>query len=358
MKGLEIEIGKKCKQEVHEFVISPVNHIQDAESGVAKKNGSLSEARKTYSSQEQAIWLGLWTVNNIAVTLMNKSVFHNLDFNYPYTLSAVHMLVNSLGAYLYSYYSGNVQHKKLDWLQQKIILGFSILFAANIAVGNLSLRYVSVNFNQVMRSLVPAVVMGMSCCALKLRYSPRRQCSVIPVVAGVAMACYGEMRFNSIGFLVTALCVVLAALKVVVSGLALRGSIKLHPIDLLTKMAPLAGLECLAMAYISGEMQEILLRWQRLTEMGAIYVVVFTGFLAFFLNLTSFQANKVTSPLTLTIAANAKQALLMMMSTFLFGVVVSPLNMCGIVIVIAGSSLYSYISQCEKMAANNSSGAT
>ncbi len=34
--------------------------------------------------------------------------------------------------------------------------------------------------------------------------------TVIPVVAGVALACYGEMQFSFLGFWITALCVVLA----------------------------------------------------------------------------------------------------------------------------------------------------
>lgn len=58
---------------------------------------------------------------------------------------------------------------------------------------------------------------------------------MIPVVLGVAFACYGEMDLSLVGFLVTVLCVVLAALKVVVSGQALTGTWKLHPIDLLAR---------------------------------------------------------------------------------------------------------------------------
>mmetsp|Transcript_19254 Transcript_19254/g.27803 ORF Transcript_19254/g.27803 Transcript_19254/m.27803 type:complete len:350 (-) Transcript_19254:57-1106(-) len=303
--------------------------------------------KRSYSSKEQAFWLLMWVINNIAVTLLNKSVFHHMNFNYPYALSAVHMAVNTLGAHIYAYNS-TLNLKKLEWKHQKIIFAFSFLFAANIAVGNQSLRFVSVNFNQVMRSLVPMVVMGMSYFVLKVRYSPRRVFSVVPVVVGVAMACLGEMRYNSVGFLVTVLCVILAALKAVVSGLALSGEMKLHSIDLLIKMAPLAGVECLVMSYASGELTEIVQRWSELVESRAIHLVLLTGVLAFFLNVLSFQANKVTSPLTLTISANAKQALLIALSILVFNTAVSVLNVVGIVVVMVGSFIYSYISMLEK----------
>lgn len=43
---------------------------------------------------------------------------------------------------------------------------------------------------------------------------------------GVALACYGEMDINVVSFTVTAFCVLLAALKVLLSGEMLTGSMK------------------------------------------------------------------------------------------------------------------------------------
>jgi hypothetical protein len=52
---------------------------------------------------------------------------------------------------------------------------------------------------------------------------------------GVALACYGDLEFSALGFFVTALLVVMAAVKVVISGHALTGEWKLHPVDLLSR---------------------------------------------------------------------------------------------------------------------------
>jgi len=138
-------------------------------------------------SREASFWLLVWTANNIGVTLLNKAVFAKVDFHYPYFLSFVHMVCNSFGSQLvflsirrdnlrlkatqseddgtsnpkqvgiFQRLLGNITRKELDANGKRNILAFSVIFSLNIAIGNVSLRHVSVNFNQVMRSLVPAL---------------------------------------------------------------------------------------------------------------------------------------------------------------------------------------------------------
>ena len=102
-------------------------------------------------------------------------------------------------------------------------------------------------------------------------------------------------------------CVVLAALKALVGGELLSGDLKLHEMDLLAKMCPLAMLEIGFLAIASGEVSEIISKWDTIMTSSAPLVLLFSGVLSYFLNVSSFIANKITSPLTLCIAANVKQ---------------------------------------------------
>jgi len=309
---------------------------------------------------------------------MNKAAFAKVDFRYPYFLSAVHMACNTLGSYMIFWtikservdfdssaktlpitgeeswvtkMLGHVKRQALDRKGKNMILAFSVIFSMNIAIGNVSLQYVSVNFNQVMRSLVPAITIVMGF-ILGKPTSFNRQVAVLPVIVGVAMACFGDMSYTTLGFFYTVLCIILAALKVVASGEMLTGSLKLHPFDLLGHMAPLAFVQCLAMSFATGEVASIASRWE--TELSPkvdrnpMLVVLLSGVLSFTFNISSLQANKLTSPLTLCIAGNVKQVLMIVIATVIFSVHITPLNGVGICVVLAGSAWYSYISISEK----------
>lgn len=150
-------------------------------------------------------------------------------------------------------------YRVLIYSTQFVIL-HSILFyffSPNLSYHLYSVFFATFHFNiislpQVCRALVPVIVMAISMLYYGKSFSIQRKLSVLPIVFGVALAFYGDMSFTAVGAFYTLFCVVLAALKAVAGGELLTGDLKLHEIDLLSKMCPLALLQIGLVSVLTG----------------------------------------------------------------------------------------------------------
>ncbi|GLD96977.1 hypothetical protein PINS_up005660 [Pythium insidiosum] len=317
---------------------------------ITKRDGDTITATTTatktayVSSSTVAFWLSLWFVQNVGVTFWNKKALTALRL--PVTLTFVHMVCNALGAFLYVHVFKRVERQPLAPRQQSLMASFSLVFVSNIVTGNWSLGLVSITFNQVMRALVPGVVVVLSALVLRKRYSAARKAALVPVAYGVFLACSGDNSATPLGVAITLVAVVLAALKAVLSNKFLSGELKLHPVDLILHQAPLSALWCLLAMVVTGECGVLLQHWHELPALSGWYIV--TGIVSFFLNVTSFYANKVTSAVTLSVCANVKQILVIALSIALYDhEAVTLQRVVGIVLVTLGGAAYAYVSNRE-----------
>jgi len=82
------------------------------------------------------MWLGLYFVLNLSLTLYNKIILNN--FKFPYTLTAIHTLCGTIGCYIL-YLMGFFTPAKLGDRENVIMVMFSVLYTINIAISNVSL---------------------------------------------------------------------------------------------------------------------------------------------------------------------------------------------------------------------------
>lgn len=127
------------------------------------------------------------------------------------------------------------------------------------------------------------------------------------MIAGVAFATLGDYNYTAMGFILTVLGTVLAAIKTVVTNRVQVGRLKLHPLDLLLRMSPLALIQTLLYSYATGEFALVKEYCQTHMTVNVFFALVLNGIIAFFLNVVSFTANKKTSALTMTVAGNQKK---------------------------------------------------
>jgi hypothetical protein len=126
---------------------------------------------------------------------------------------------------------------------------------------------------------------------------------------GVGFATIGEYDYTVIGFLLTVLGTVLAAVKTIVTNRVQVGRLKLHPLDLLLRMSPLAFVQCVFYAYATGELDRVREFSSTNMTFSLASGLLVNGLLAFALNIVSFTANKKTSALTMTVAGKERRPL-------------------------------------------------
>ena len=123
-------------------------------------------------------------------------------------------------------------------------------------------------------------------------------------------------------------------------------STPLHALDLLLRMSPLACLQSLIYATLVKEPHKLATLLTSMSSQARYALAVklaINGALAFGLNYVSFAANKKTSPLTMTVAANVKQCLSIILGVWVFRLQVGWLNALGIVIALAGGAWYAKV---------------
>jgi drug/metabolite transporter (DMT)-like permease len=266
-----------------------------------------SQAQKERMDVEGYCWLLLYFFCNLTLTIYNKFIMQITGFSFPWSLTAIHTLCSGIGCYVSVYGFRAFQPAKLSDNENIVMIAFSVLYTINIAVSNISLNMVSVPFHQVVRATTPVFTIIMNVLFLQKSYSTMMYVSLVPVIVGVALATLGDYNYSFMGFFLTLLGTFLAAVKTIVTNVVQVGKLKLHPLDLLLRMSPLAFIQCVVIASFSGEGDQVLNYYNTKFDSKVFFILLLNGVIAFALNVVSFTANKKTSALTMTVAANVKQ---------------------------------------------------
>ncbi|KAF2083982.1 TPT-domain-containing protein [Saccharata proteae CBS 121410] len=310
---------------------------------VVEEETTTKPASAEYSvpTSTKLLHLGGYFFLNLALTLYNKALLRS--FSFPWLLTALHSSSAAVGCYVLLM-RGHFRLTRLGTREKVALIGFSFLFTLNIAMSNVSLNLVSVPFHQIMRSTCPIFTIIIYRVFYSRTYSFSTYLSLAPIILGVGLATYGDYYFSAIGFTLTLSGVVLAAIKTIVSNRMMTGSLALPPLEFLLRMSPLAAVQSLVYALVTGELQAFI----KYAAEGHIttaswFGLLGNGFLAFLLNVSSFSANKLAGALTMTVCANVKQCLTILLGILAFDVRVGLINGLGIAVALAGAALYSKV---------------
>ncbi|KAI9006958.1 triose-phosphate transporter family-domain-containing protein [Hyaloraphidium curvatum] len=318
----------------------------------------MASAEKAGSGVGPTVWTLLYFLVNLGITIHNKVVLATLGFRFPWLLTAVHSATTFMGAISLIPLGVFQPSNKLTTADQVTLAGFSVLYTVNIAVSNISLGMVSLPFHQIVRAMGPAVTVILELLVYGKSRSRRVYLTLVPVCLGVALSSAGDLEFTWMGAAMTVFGVILACWKQLVTNQLLVGPLKLHPLDLLWRMSLLSAIQCAAISQLNGETQRLTGYMDKLSSGGMpfdwstfTFHMTTNAVLAFLINYVSFAAAAIIGPLAISVAANVKQVMVIILSIFMFGFRMTPLNAIGVPVTLLGGMLYSRESAAEKAAA-------
>jgi hypothetical protein len=170
-----------------------------------------------------------------------------------------------------------------------------------------------------MRATCPVFTIAIYSVLFGRKYAIATYLSLVPIIGGVGLATYGDYYFTLVGFVLTFIGVLLTAVKTVATNKLLTGRLQMGPLEVLLRMCPLAAVQSLLYSALIGELSDFI----GFVHTGALdrrtlLAVTGNGVLAFALNVTSFQANKVAGALSRTVCANLKQCLTIVLGAVLW----------------------------------------
>ncbi|CAK7346985.1 unnamed protein product [Dovyalis caffra] len=284
-----------------------------------------------------------WWGFNVTVIIMNKWIFQKLDFKFPLSVSCIHFICSSIGAYVV------IKVLKLKPLivvepedRWRRIFPMSFVFCINIVLGNVSLRFIPVSFMQTIKSFTPATTVVLQWLVWRKYFDWRIWASLVPIVGGILLTSVTELSFNMFGFCAALFGCLATSTKTILAESLLHGY-KFDSINTVYYMAPFATM-ILGLPAILVEGGGVINWFYTHDSVGSALIIIFSsGVLAFCLNFSIFYVIHSTTAVTFNVAGNLKVAFAVLVSWLIFRNPISAMNAVGCAITLVGCTFYGYV---------------
>ncbi|KAM5547896.1 putative sugar phosphate/phosphate translocator [Rosa sericea] len=287
-------------------------------------------------------YVAIWIFLSFTVIVYNKYILDRKLYNWPFpiSLTMIHMAFCSSLAYLLVKVFKLVEPVSMSRdLYLKSVVPIGALYALSLWFSNSAYIFLSVSFIQMLKALMPVAVYSIGILIKKDPFKSDTMVNMLSISFGVAVAAYGEAKFNSWGVSLQLLAVGFEATRLVLIQILLNAKgISLNPITSLYYVAPC----CFAFLCIPW----IVVEFPVLKETSSFhfdFVIFGTNSLcAFALNLAVFLLVGKTSALTMNVAGVVKDWLLIAFSWSVIKDTVTPINLIGYLIAFIGVAYYNH----------------
>lgn len=284
-----------------------------------------------------------WWGFNVAVIIMNKWIFQKLDFKFPLSVSCIHFICSSIGAYIAIKLLRVKPLIEVDpedrWRR---IFPMSFVFCINIALGNVSLRYIPVSFMQTIKSFTPATTVFLQWLVWRKQFDWRIWASLVPIVGGICLTSVTELNFNVLGFCAALFGCLATSTKTILAESLLHGY-KFDSINTVYYMAPFATMILAVPAVLLEGTGVVIWFYTQQNVYSSLAIIIGSGLLAFCLNFSIFYVIHSTTAVTFNVAGNLKVAVAVLVSWLVFKNPIPAMNAFGCAVTLSGCTFYGFV---------------
>ncbi|KAL6849431.1 hypothetical protein ACO1O0_008971 [Amphichorda felina] len=281
-----------------------------------------------------------WIFFSNCTILFNKWLIDNAGF--PILLTCWHLIFATLATQLLARTTSLLDSRHALPIDRRLylrtILPIGLLYSGSLVCSNVVYLYLSVPFIQMLKSAAPVVVLFFSWLWGLTHPTPSTLANILVIVAGVAMASAGEIRFSWVGFLYQVGGTIFEAMRLVMIQVMLSAEgLKMDPLVGLYYYAPI----CAGMNMLVAFWTEVpYFRVEDLYRTG-FSMLFLNALVAFMLNVASVCLIGRTSGLVMTLTGILKSILLVITSVLLWRTPVTLLQSAGYSTALAGLVYYS-----------------
>ncbi|XP_057509736.1 probable sugar phosphate/phosphate translocator At5g25400 [Actinidia eriantha] len=287
-------------------------------------------------------YVAIWIFLSFTVIVYNKYILDRKMYNWPYpiSLTMIHMAFCSSIAYLLVRVFKVVEPISMSRdLYLRSVVPIGALYSLSLWFSNSAYIYLSVSFIQMLKALMPVAVYSIGVLLKKDGFRSETMANMVSISVGVAIAAYGEARFDSWGVTLQLGAVAFEATRLVMIQILLTSKgITLNPITSLYYVAPC----CLFFLSVPWFVVE----YPLLSETSSFHFdfLIFgtNSVAAFALNLAVFLLVGKTSALTMNVAGVVKDWLLIAFSWSVIRDTVTPVNLIGYGVAFLGVAYYNH----------------
>ncbi|CAH8378086.1 unnamed protein product [Eruca vesicaria subsp. sativa] len=287
-------------------------------------------------------YVAIWIFLSFTVIVYNKYILDKKMYNWPFpiTLTMIHMaFCSSLAVLLIKVFKvvDPVSMSRDTYLRSVVPIG--ALYSLSLWLSNSAYIYLSVSFIQMLKALMPVAVYSIGVLLKKESFRSETMTNMLSISFGVAIAAYGEAKFDTWGVMLQLGAVAFEATRLVLIQILLTSKgINLNPITSLYYVAPC----CLGFLFFPWIFVELPIL--RETSSFHFDFVVFgtNSVCAFALNLAVFLLVGKTSALTMNVAGVVKDWLLIAFSWSVIKDTVTPINLFGYGVAFLGVAYYNH----------------